>query len=253
MRIWEQKSAEVKTLRVQFDRIFEQFGNPETQPGEAILKSPNLATLIYYEEDKAPNGKPYEVRYVFNGKELWKYVSREKKVFIYKVKQNQENQGVFERGPLRFLFNMKLDDALRRYEVKLLPNQKDPVIEKTYHVIKIVPLDPNELQEVSVIYVWLQKSDFMPGIIRIQSGQRKTKEDFKFTKIERNGAVNERVFVGFKPEGWKAIDNPVGEDPGFGPDPGPAAKPGAGAVGANGPGRPANAKAANGGVMPRRN
>jgi TIGR03009 family protein len=217
---WEQQSSLLKTLDATLVRIDDApaWGDREYYEGRAMFKSPNLAMIdfskIKLDEKKKPmrdprkkNGwisTPYE-RIICTGNEVWQYTADTQQIFVFPLGQDEQKKAI-EEGPLPFLFNMRADDARRRYQMTLIT--KD---EKSYGV-KIKPKLKEDKESFSIAFVSLRAADLLPQRILMISPDGKSSKDFRMGSMSPNKAVNDKNFEG-KPLGppWKLVRNPGGE------------------------------------------
>ncbi len=222
LELWEEKSAQLKTLDV---KIFRVDKNPAWEQvdyyeGRALFKSPNLAFIdfnkIRQDEKQKPvrdprdNTKwvstPFE-RIVCTGQEVWQYKSDTQQIFIFPLGKNEQKKAI-EEGPLPFLFNMHAEDARKRYQMSLISEDA-----KTYGV-SIKPKLPEDQESFSLAFVNLDRRYLLPVRIVMNSPDGKSQKDFRLGSMYPNKAVNDKNFEG-KPLGspWKMVRNPAGDNP----------------------------------------
>jgi TIGR03009 family protein len=217
---WEKQSARLKSLDVMILRTDEtpDWGDMEFYEGRALFKAPNLAFIdfnkIKQDAKKKPIwdpakkkwvSTPYE-RIVCTGTEVWQYRSDVQQIFIFPLEKNEQEKAI-EEGPLPFLFNMRADDAKKRYQMTLI--SKD---EKSYGV-SIKPKLEVDKESFRQAFVKLDKVYLLPIRIVMISPDGKSKKDFQLGPMSPNKVVNDKNFEG-KPLGppWKVIRTPAGED-----------------------------------------
>ena len=112
-----------------------------------------------------------------------------------------------EEGPLPFLFNMKADDARKRYQMMLMTEDLN-----TYGV-SIKPRLQVDKESFSLAFVKLDKKFLLPVYIRMVSPDGKSQKEFRLGPMFPNKPVNDKNFEG-KPLGppWKVVRNPAGEE-----------------------------------------
>jgi TIGR03009 family protein len=217
---WERQSSLLKTLDVTILRIDDApaWGDREYYEGRALFKSPNLAFIdfskIKLDDQKKPmrdprkkNGwvsTPYE-RIVCTGNEVWQYTSDTQQIFVFPLGADEQKKAV-EEGPLPFLFNMRADDARKRYQMTLMTED-----EKGYGV-RIKPKLKEDKDSFSVAFVNLDRKYLLPLRILMISPDGKSSKDFRLGPMYPNRPVNDKNFDG-KPLGppWKLVRNPGGE------------------------------------------
>ena len=248
---WEKKSALVKSLSVDFKRVDKSAAwGEEEYTGQAMLQSPDLACLHFKKRsnpDAGPGVAPTfenDERIVSNGSEVLQYKWDTKQIYIYPL-DKQAQQKTLQQGPLPFLFNMKADDAKKRYDMALT-DQSD----KQY-LIRIAPLYDIDRESFSKAFLTLNKTTYLPDQLRLVATNGKDYQDFKFNNVVANQPLDPKFFQKTTLPGWKEVINDGNEGrasaataPGVGR---PA--PGGGAIR---PVRPAPAAATRGGaVTPR--
>jgi TIGR03009 family protein len=222
LELWEEKSAQLKTLDV---KIFRVDKNPAWEQvdyyeGRALFKSPNLAFIDFNKirqddkqkpvRDPRDNTKwvstPFE-RIVCTGQEVWQYKSDTQQIFIFPLGKNEQKKAI-EEGPLPFLFNMHAEDARKRYQMSLISEDA-----KTYGV-SIKPKLPEDQESFSLAFVNLDRRYLLPVRIVMNSPDGKSQKDFRLGSMYPNKAVNDKNFEG-KPLGspWKLVRNPAGDNP----------------------------------------
>ncbi len=217
---WEQQSSGLKTLDATLLRIDDApaWGDREYYEGRALFKSPNLAFIdfskIKLDDKKKPMRDPrnpkrwlsaaYE-RIICTGNEVWQYTADTQQIFIFPLGQDEQKKAI-EEGPLPFLFNMRAEDARKRYQMTLIT--KD---DKSYGV-KIKPRLKEDKESFSVAFVSLRAADLLPQRILMISPDGKSSKDFRMQAMSPNKPVNDKNFEG-KPLGppWKVVRNPGGE------------------------------------------
>jgi TIGR03009 family protein len=218
---WEQQSSLLKTLDVTILRIDDTpaWGDPEFYEGRALFKSPNLAFIdfnkIKQDEKKRPakdvKGKflstPYE-RIICTGSEVWQYRSDTQQIFIFPLEKDEEKKAI-EEGPLPFLFNMRAEDARRRYQMTLLNEDK----KNNVYGVSIKPKIKEDQESFSRAFVNLNRDYLLPVRIVLISPDGKSKKDFRLGPMYPNHQVNAKNFEG-KALGppWRVVRNPAGQD-----------------------------------------
>jgi TIGR03009 family protein len=229
LKLWEGQSAKLKTLELSIYRIDEHkaWGDIEHYQGHAAFKAPQLAFLdfrkVKMQEQADPKDKkkkvqvpvtknnkidsvPYET-IVCTGQEVWHYRYDVKQIFIFPLNKDQRKRAL-EEGPLPFLFNMRADDAKRRYAMELLGEEQDR------YLVKVNPLLKEDQESFSVAWVYLNKEYLLPTRVYLLAPDKKSSKDFVLSKIQPNQPVNGQFFMGVNPgKGWKVDRNPVGPEP----------------------------------------
>lgn len=219
LKRWEGQSAKLKTLDV---TILRKDVNPaweatEFYEGRALFKSPNLAFIdfkkIKQDDDQKPLKKSdgswdsvHDERIVCTGNEVWQYKSDTSQIFIHPLDKEQAEKAI-EEGPLPFLFNMRAEEAKKRYDISLM----DGADEKTYWVNIKSKLEIDK-ESFSQSFVQLDRSYMLPVRIVLIAPDGKSKKDFSLGPVKPNAAVKEDNFVGREYPKWKVIRNPGGQD-----------------------------------------
>jgi TIGR03009 family protein len=149
---------------------------------------------------------PYE-RIVCTGKEIWHYRFDKKTATIFPLNKQAQRRALDE-GPLPFLFNMKVDDALARYQMSLQGENA-----KTYFVV-IKPKLKEDKESFSTAWVWLDRKYLLPVRIALLSPDNTSMRDFKLSRIAANQDVENEVFRGGKFPGWTVERNPTAPEDG---------------------------------------
>jgi len=255
LRQWEGQSSKLKTLDVSIFRRDDtpSFDEIEFFEGRAIFKNPNLAFINFKKIKQDAAGNPIkknddkwdsadDERIVCTGTEVWQYKSDTRQIFVYPLEKDQAAKAI-EEGPLPFLFNMKAEEAKKRYAIELMKPEtmKDP--DPNSYYVSIIPKLDVDRESFSQAFVRLDRSFMLPVQIILYAPNGKGTKNFTLNPVKPNAAVNDENFVGKVFPGWKVVRNPAGGDapanrPGGAPGARPAAAPPANAA------RPAAADAA---------
>jgi TIGR03009 family protein len=219
---WEKQSSLLKSLDVMLSRTDSTpaWGDLEFYEGRALFKAPNLAFIDFnkIEQDEKKKrvidpktkkfvSKPYE-RIVCTGAEVWQYRSDVQQIFVFPLEKDEQQKAI-EEGPLPFLFNMRADDAKKRYQMTLISED-----EKSFGV-SILPKLQVDKESFSRAFVKLDAKYLLPLRIVMVSPDRKSTKDFTLnpSQMYPNKPINEKNFEG-RPLGppWKVIRNPAGEE-----------------------------------------
>jgi TIGR03009 family protein len=202
LKLWEQQSVKVDTLDAQFIRedYDAQWKERTRFLGRAILKNPNLAFLDFKRiEDN--NLVPFE-QIRCTGNEVYHYVNSSNQIYIYQLAP-QEKQRALEEGPLPFMFNMRAEEAKRRYKMTLLSETP------TYYRIAIEPKEDIDREAFLSADVLLDKERFLPNALQLTGTNGKDKKTFWFTGqknyIKTNVEVNAVNFQGRVLKGWSIV------------------------------------------------
>ncbi|APW60374.1 outer-membrane lipoprotein carrier protein LolA [Paludisphaera borealis] len=217
--LWEKQSSLLKTLDAKIFRrdyivAWEEY---EYFEGRAIFKNPNLAYIdfrkIQQDKDKKPVKDPKtnawvsapKERIICTGNEVWQYDSDTKQIIIYPLDKDQAAKAL-EEGPLPFLFNMKADDAKRRYNMTLISED-----EKTYG-ISVRPKLEVDQESFSQAFVQLDRKYLLPVRIILHSPDGKSQKDFQLSGIKPNAKIEDDTFQGKTDASWKVVRNPDGDE-----------------------------------------
>jgi TIGR03009 family protein len=202
---WENKMKSVDTLAGEITRMREDrvFRTRETFEGTAKYMKPNLALLDLHRTDK-PAPAIFE-RYVCTGNFLYEYKQAEKELRFHPLPKPKAGQ-VADDNFLSFMFGMKAEDAKKRYDLKLVHEDKN------YYYIEITPRSPADKQDFQKARLVLNRDSYLPrqlafidptnnqttwDIPRIESGVRLNRQDFMTPTL---------------PTGWKLVRVPDAND-----------------------------------------
>ncbi|MFO0959455.1 MAG: outer-membrane lipoprotein carrier protein LolA [Isosphaeraceae bacterium] len=265
---WEQRSATIKSLDAAFYRFDQNsvVGDVEFFEGRVMLKSPNQAVLdsqkidldfkvaadnqafkdaIKWKRTQAGQAnapadpipkakKAFHERIICTGTSILHYVNDVKKIYEYPLAE-EEREAALQQGPLRFLFNMRRDEVLRRYNMRLVSEENEE-----FYTLQVVPkldIDRNAFEQAMVK---LNRKTFLPDIL-VLVDPNGNKQSYYLAQVKPNANVPEGNFV-HNPETWKKLGYELVKNPPPGRnDLNPPAVPGAG-------GQAAPAKAASKGA-----
>lgn len=206
LREWAARSAEVKTLDAKFERIDRKplwdNGKPTTYRGRALLQSPNKACIniekIVPPDKKGVDTEFYE-RIVCTGKDVFHYTAATTQIFVYPLDAAVRGHAL-EEGPLPFLFDMRVDEAKRRYHMTY--NGEDDI----QFNITIEPLQAIDRENFTLAKIYLNKKTYLPDSLVLNHPNGKDTESYLFSTIERNKEIRPSNFAGGdwgKP--WKLV------------------------------------------------
>jgi TIGR03009 family protein len=227
LKAWEGQSAKLKTLDVRINRIdLAPAWNEEIRfEGRAVFKEPELAYLDFKKVKTAPDakgkqapvidpktGKPIAIPHetiVCNGKEVWQYLHDLRQVFVYPLAKEQRKRALDE-GPLPFLFNMKAQEAERRYLMSL-----EGETPESYFVV-IQPRLQEDKESFKTAWIFLHTKYLLPLRIVLFAPDGKSTKDFRLWGIQANKEYADRIFQGGVPPRnpadrrppWKVVRNP---------------------------------------------
>ncbi len=236
LKDWETQSGKLKTLKVAIYRIdlSKAWDDEEHYEGRAYFKSPQLAFLDFAKVKLVPNEKkrlvpqldknkkpvatPYET-IICTGDEVWQYNYPVKQIFVFPLDKNARKRAL-EEGPLPFLFNMKADDAKRRYDMTLLEENAKQAL------LQIKPKLDEDKESFSTAWVVLDAKYLLPTRIKLLSPDKKSTKEFFLSQIQPNAEVKEAFFRGVDPgKPWKVERNPGGQPPARANAPAPRDRP----------------------------
>jgi TIGR03009 family protein len=215
LQAWAQQSAKVKSLDAKFHRVDSQ---PEWMvttfyEGRALLQAPNKAWLIHKkietgagnkplrEADGKPVSKFYE-KIICNGAQVFHYKAETQQLFIYTLDKDKQKRAL-EEGPLPFMFDFRIDEAKKRYDMSLL-GEND-----THYQVLIIPKLKDDRDGFIKATVWLDKKTFLPAALRLTSPNGKDTQTYTFQEIRADVQINPANFVGEFPRGWQVNRDPV--------------------------------------------
>jgi TIGR03009 family protein len=196
---WEAKMKMVDTLSAEVTRVKEDrvFKSTDTYQGRAKYKKPNLASLELHRTDKP---EIFE-KYISTGNFLYEFSPSNKEVRVHELPRPKPGQ-VSEDNFLSFLFGMKAEEAKRRYDLKLLPE------DKYYYYIEVRPRYPADKADFQLAQLALLQSTFMPAQLTFfePNGNRVT---WSIRSVQQGVTLDRNEFT--KPElprDWKFVTAP---------------------------------------------
>lgn len=221
LREWEARSQDDVTIYTEFTRTDTsvELLKPRKFRGMALLHRPNKACLNFDEVSADGKSAKFHERIVATGDEVYHFLGPSQQVFVYPLAQDQRRRAL-EEGPLPFMFNMRVDEAQRRFQMDLL--QEVPATDKLppRSLIRIIPklaIDREEYLEARVV---LNMETFLPMALVLTLPNGKDTKRFDFARMERNGAENpatrqnnyngKLMAAEFQKRGYKVIVNPDG-------------------------------------------
>ncbi len=226
---WEGQSAKLRTLKVSLYRIDKspEWDEEDHYEGTAAFEKPQRAFLDFrkvqtkLEADpkapkdarkkkvvpvldpvtKAPVARSHET-IVCTGEEVWHYRYDVKQVFVYSLDKDQRKRAL-EEGPLPFLFDMRADEAHRRYEMALQGETEK------FFLVVIKPKLQDDKESFSRAWVFLEPKYLLPSRIVLFSPDGKSTKDFRVANIQANKVIEPRYFKGVAPgKPWTVERNP---------------------------------------------
>ncbi len=228
LKLWERQSTLLKDLRLMIYRVDKTPGWDEEihYEGSAAFKNPQLAFLDFKKvktklvrDSKDPKksrvedlidprtktrvSTPFE-RIVCTGPEVWHYRFDKTQIFIYPLDRDAQRKALDE-GPLPFLFNMKAQNALERYQMSLQGENA------TVYFVVIKPRLKEDKENFSTAWVYLDRKFLLPVRIILFTPDGQSTRDFVLSKIEANQGVSDETFRGIRYKGWSVERNPDGQ------------------------------------------
>jgi TIGR03009 family protein len=228
LALWERQSQLLKDLQVAIYRVdkLPDWDEELHYEGSAAFKTPQFAYLDFKKvktkvvpDPKNPkkskvvdlvnsNTNPptrvtenYE-RIVCTGKEVWHYRYDKKEANVYSLNRDAQRRALDE-GPLPFLFNMKAQEAMARYQMVLQDEDAKSFL------VAIKPKLKNDQESFSLAWVRLDRKYLLPVRITLLSPDGQSVRDFQLSRISANQGVKSALFHGEKLPGWTVQWNPA--------------------------------------------
>lgn len=192
---WEAKMKSVESLQAQIVRQDEdvRFRSKTFFEGVAKYKKPNYAIL-----DLRMRGRPERFeKFVCTGTYVYVFDQDNKELRVYDLPSKSGQ--VSEDNFLSFLFEIKAEDAKRRYELSFF---KDP--DANYYYLKILPRTEADKAEFKTALLALSRETLLPRtlILDDSSGKRRTQWDIPVINYGSN--LDRREFAPpTPPAGWQ--------------------------------------------------
>jgi len=222
LKEWENQSARLKTLEFSIYRIDrDPNGNEQHYEGHVAFKSPKLAyrdlrmvkmvpddnkkMVPKLDTSKKRVSTPLDTT-IWSGEELWHYCYDTKQVFIFRLDKNLGLQQP-EEAPLPLVFNVRVADARKRYDMVLLDENPKQ------HLLKITPKSQED-RSFSTAWIVLNAKPLLPARIHLLLPDKKSTKDFYLSQFQVNQPVNESFFRVVAPgKPWKVERFPGGQAP----------------------------------------
>lgn len=223
LRLWEQRSAGVKTFECRFkrwdyDRVFGPKDVPRYEDiGVIKYAAPDRGvfqvtdTVIYDPQDverRNPRQQPIEPEraehWICDGKSVFEYIPRQKTVNEYPLPPELQGKAI-ANSPLPFLFGSRADDLKRRYFLRIIT----PVELQTQQTwIEAYPRFQADAANFSRAILVLQNHNMQPFGMKVFATNGKNETSYQFFEIVVNDPL--RFFKGdpFRagvPIGWKSV------------------------------------------------
>ncbi len=162
---WEQKMKTVTALKADVTRTETDAISKSTKvwKGQAKFLRPDRASLRV---DLTASNPPQYEHYIYTGAYLYEYAPLTKKLRIHELAP-QPGQMVDDNF-LNFVFAMKAQEALNRYDLTLLKEDEN------YVYISDVPKFPADRQDFTQARLALWAKNFLPREVRFESPNKDT-------------------------------------------------------------------------------
>jgi TIGR03009 family protein len=231
LKAWEQTMANVSSFSTKVTRtdVHPLTKKQSVMMGEAAFMKPDLARIdMTPQEDlgKKDEQKSYFERLIFDGRKLYEYRAREKKIVIHDIpKADPAGDNMI----MAFLRGMKADDAKRRFNMTLTKESE------WYAYVYITPKAKTDLAEFNAaqltIFIKNPNPANAPNLVmmpcrlwyRTPQGQEIT---YMFSDMQPNGNINKASFGPTRVPGFDAeYANAPASAPAAPPAPAPKAPP----------------------------
>ena len=179
--------------------------------GKAKFLKPNMLSL---ELTNKANPQDFE-KFVINGSEVYSWAPKTKVIRVNKLPPPKAGQRPQEDSFLQFLMGMKAADALKRYQLSLLPGT--PQTEKWYWYIRVMPREKRDQADFTQARLVLFKSNYMLAQIWYEqpNGNETT---WDCTKVETRVQLQPQEFQRpAAPPGWQLVTGDLPGAAGNGP------------------------------------
>jgi TIGR03009 family protein len=200
---WENKMKSVDTLSAQIvqERIDNVLRSRTVFEGYARFMKPNRALLVLRQQNKPDRF----LQYVSTGTYFYEYNQMNQEVRIHEMPATRSG-AVGDDNLLSFLFDMKAEEAKRRYDLKLI-KEDDP----NYIYVEVNPRLPADKQDFRKAYFALTRKDLLPRALMFEepNGNR-VKWDMPV--LEVGARIDPAQFASPAiPPGWKVVRMPRAE------------------------------------------
>lgn len=216
---WERQSAALKTLDVVIYRVDKdpKWDSEDHYEGRAMFQSPNLAYLDFARIKRLPDQKGRLVdaidpktkkrvttrtdTIVCARDDVWHYRHETRQILIFPLARG-DRQRALDEGPLPFLFNMRKKDALARYNMTYMGE------DKKYYEVRVYPKLKEDQETFKSAFLYLDRSYLLPSRIVLISPDAKSLRDYQLVVIRPNQPVDGKYFQGKVYNGWQVLKNP---------------------------------------------
>ena len=189
LKDWEEKSAKIVKLQGEFDKYQynEVFFTEKRSVGKFYYEAPDKG--FYNVEGikaKAATQKDWKVepgadeRWLCTGKEVYAFQINEKSYEKHVIPAEEQGKNIMD-GPLPFLFGMKAEESKKRYDLKLIRQEKGEIW------IEATPRRPVDIANWKQATVIIDAKTFLPRAVRLQEPGEGTYTVHTFRNLEQPG------------------------------------------------------------------
>lgn len=206
---WEQEMFKVQTLvatikLIEKDKTFEttssSIGVAKYMKLGTGLSTVNLASLELRKEGKADLDK----KFLCTGNYLYQVLFEAKEIRAFEMPKPKQGQ-VSEDSFMSLLFGMKAEEALRRYDIRLVKE------DQWYIYMDIYPRFPADKADFQRARIVFNRASFMPRQLWFEqpNGSEVT---WDIPKLESNIKIERSEFDPPRaPQGWKLVQEPLAQ------------------------------------------
>lgn len=217
----ERRTDNLKTLDMHIYRVDKaDRGRVESYyEGDAVFKSPNLASIDLWKLKLAANAKgqlapvkdskndsswlkSHAERIVRGEDAVWQYLYDGRQIYVFPLVKG-ERQRVLDEGPLPFLFKMNANEAEARYQMSLeAENAGD-------YMVKVLPRLKEDQQSFKMALLFLEKQFLLTTRITLVLPDGTSSRDYRLNRLRPNTPVDDKIFQGVVFPGWTVQKNPA--------------------------------------------
>ncbi|MSR29938.1 MAG: hypothetical protein EXR99_00395 [Gemmataceae bacterium] len=206
---WEQEMHKIQTLVAQLKYVEKDktFETTKTLLGMARFKKAgvgaNAVSLASLELRKEGRSE-LEKRFVATGNYLYQVLFESKEIRAFELPKPKPGQ-VAEDSFMSFLFGMKAEEAMKRYNMRLVKE------DQYYFYVEIFPRNPADRADFQRARVVFNKHNYLPRQLWFEqpNGSEVT---WDIPKIEPNVQIDRAEFDPPRaPQGWKFIQEPLAQ------------------------------------------
>jgi TIGR03009 family protein len=197
---WEQVMGNLNALVAECTRteVNKTWQTTKVFEGKAKFLKPNMASL---EMHNKANPQEFE-KFIVNGQEVCVYAPKNKQIQVHKLPPPQPGQATDDNF-LSFLMGMKAAQAVKRYQLTLLPSP--PPTEKWYYYIQVVPRDAKDKADFTQARLVLTRDKYLPRQLWFEqpNGNEVT---WDFNQLLTGGTIPASEFARpVPPVGWQLV------------------------------------------------